>query len=975
MKQERLPAHAAHLTDRSKKVTFTFEGKSVEAYEGETVASALYAAGERIFSRSFKYHRPRGLLCVSGRCPCCLMNVDGAPSVRTCTEPVRTGMEVRHQNAWPSLRHDLFSMLDRLDRLLPVGFYYKSLIRPRWLWKLASPIIRRIAGLGKISIETGHAEHYEHLHRHTDVTVVGGGPAGMAAALEAARLGVRVTLVDDETSLGGHLRAQMRSYDGMPEHAGRPGHEVAGELAVEVEASPGIEVFSGATVFGFYEAGLLGVWQGKRVVELRSKRTVVATGCHEVPLVFRNNDLPGVLLGTGAQRLANLYGVVPGERAVVVTSNDLGYAVASDLAGAGVNVVAVADSRPSIPDGLASARELRDARVPLLASHSVKEAHGAKRVKGVTLVGLEGNGAPGRERRFSCDLVCLSVGFQSATALLSQAGCRLAFDEALGESVPEELAPGVYVAGEVTGIHDLQAALLQGRIAGIEAASSLTPPVANGSSKALTAYRRELEEVERRYRERLQAPPGLVSPHPGKKKIVCFCEDVTEKDLKDAVGEGYDDIELLKRYSTFSMGPCQGKMCSAASVSVCARLTGWSVQETGITTSRPPVQPVPLAALAGPSHMPVRLTAMDRNHIQLGAKMMDLGPWRRPHSYGPVEEEYRAVRERVGIIDVSTLGKLDVRGRDAAQLMDRVYANTHSNLRVGRTRYGIVCADTGVIMDDGTVSRLAEDHFFVTTTSGNVEGMEEWYKWWAAGTEMCVHVTNITSAYGAINLAGPKARQVLSKLTDIELSTESFGYMRNAQGLVAGVPVVVMRIGFVGEMGWEMHFPVEYGEYFWNVLLEAGKEFDIAPFGLEAQRVLRLEKKHIIVGQDTDVVSNPLEGDMEWIVKFDKEDFIGKAGLLAVQERGYRDRLVGFVMRDGEVAEDGTAVVVEGRPVGRVTSSRYSGVLGRGFGLAWVPVAQAEPGTEIGVQVDGKVVKADIVADPFYDPEGKRLRE
>ena len=975
MKDYRLQEHDSHLVDRSKKVTITFDGKPIQAYQGETVASALYAAGVRIFSRSFKYHRPRGLLCVSGKCPNCLMNVDGRPNVRTCTEPVHDGKVVRHQNAWPSLNRDLFSLLDRLDRFLPVGFYYKTLIRPRWLWRLAEPIIRRLAGLGRIDIHAIPEERYEHLYRHADVTVVGGGPAGMTAAIEAARLGVRVTLIDDQPSLGGHLRTQARSYDGIPEYAGLSGFQIAEKLAQAVQASPNIEVLSNATAFGFYEGNLLGVLQGRRLVKVRSQRTVMATGCHEVPLVFLNNDLPGVFLGVGVQRLMHLYGVRPGERALVVTTNDSGYTVAADLLKAGASVAAVADSRPSTPEHLEEAQELRAAGVPLLAPYTVKEAHGSKHVTGATVARLDEGGVLGEERRLSCNMICVSAGFQPAASLLYQAGCQLGYDTDLGEPVPQELAPAVYAAGDITGIHDLHATLLQGRIAGIEAVSSLPGKEEHDVSQALEPYRRKLEEVEGRYREGLQAIPPLTVPHPGKKKFVCFCEDVTEKDLGDAVAEGFGDMELLKRYSTVSMGPCQGKMCLAAAIGICARETGRSIQETGTTTSRPPIQPVPLGALAGPSHMPVRLTPMDRKHIQLGARMMDLGQWRRPHSYGLVEEEYLAVRQRVGLIDVSTLGKLDVRGKDAARFLDKVYVNTHSNLRIGRTRYGVICSDSGVILDDGTVSRLSEDHFFITTTSGNVELVEEWFKWWVAGTEMCVHITNVTSGFAAMNVAGPKARDVLSKLTDIDLTSSAFRYMRNAQGMVAGVLTIMMRIGFVGETGWEMHFPAEYGEYMWDVLVDAGREYGIAPFGLEAQRVLRLEKKHIIVGQDTDAVSNPLEGDMAWVVKFDKEDFIGKAGLLEVQQRGHRDRLVGFVMRDAAVPEDGDPVVADGRPVGRVTSSRFSPTLGRGFGMAWVPAQMAEDDSEIRIMVDGRAVAADVVAQPFYDPEGKRLRE
>ena len=366
---------------------------------------------------------------------------------------------------------------------------------------------------------------------------------------------------------------------------------------------------------------------------------------------------------------------------------------------------------------------------------------------------------------------------------------------------------------------------------------------------------------------------------------------------------------------------------------------------------------------------------MHRKHLELGATMVDLSQWRRAHSYGSSQEESLAVRERVGIIDVSTLGKLDVQGRDAPALLDRVYTNHLSNLRVGRIRYGLLCADDGTIIDDGTVTGLAEDHYFVTTTTGNIELIEEWFKWWMAGTGMCAHVTNVTSAFAAINVAGPYARDTLTKLTQIDLSPGAFRYMRSAQGSVAGVPAILLRIGFVGEAGWEIHFPAEYGEHVWDALMEAGREFGIMAFGLEAQRILRLEKKHVIVGQDTDAVSNPLEADMSWVVRFDKEDFIGRGGLLAARERGLRNRLVGFVMRDGGVPEDGDPVVIGPRPVGHVTSARLSPTISRGFGLAWVPAEMAEEGHEITIRVDGRDLPADITLQPVYDPEGKKLRE
>ena len=968
----RLPPHPTQLIDRSKTVVFEYEGKPIEAYEGDTLASALYASGRSIFSRSFKFHRPRGLLCVAGRCPNCLMEVDGVPNVRVCTQAARPGMKVRHQNAWPSLERDLVSVLDRLDPLLPVGFYYKALHRPKIVWKLAQPVIRRLAGLGALQIADVPDTRYRHQHHHAEVAVIGGGPAGLAAALEAASKGARVTLVDDQPGLGGHLRFDNRTYRDIPGFPKTRGFEIARSLAQEVQSSEGIRVLSPASAFGLYEGDLLGVLSGDHLLKIRAKRIVIATGAYEVPMVFEGNDLPGVMLMTGAQRLMHLHGIKPGSIAVVATNNDEGYHAALDLLEAGVSIAAVVDARPQVPEGLEVAEAVRSRGALVLPSHTITRALGKKRVEAAVVVKREGGRPTGEERRFSCDTVCVSGGFQPASPLLYQVGARLSFDESLGETVPESLPSKVYAAGEVTGIHDPAISLVQGKLAGTEAAAALGRTKGDSEAEA-TALRRQQAKAEELYRGGLGTAAPAVTTHQGKRRFVCFCEDVTVRNIADAIDEGFGDIQTLKRYSTVTMGPCQGKMCLKSFQAICAEHTRRSIDETGVTTQRPPLQPVPLGALAGPSHLPVKRTPLDRKHRDLGAFMVDLGPWQRPYSYGAPQEECLAVRNRVGIIDVSTLGKLDVRGRDAPALLDKVYTHHFSNLRVGRIRYGVLCADTGVILDDGTVTRLAEDNYFVTTTTGNVELTEEWFKWWMAGTGMCAHVTNVTSAFAAINVAGPRARDILGKLTDIDLS-ESFRYMRSAQGTVAGVPTMLLRIGFVGETGWELHFPSEYGEHMWDALMEAGKEFGIAPFGLEAQRILRLEKKHVIVGQDTDAVSNPLESDMSWVVRFDKEDFVGKRGLLEVEKRGLRDKLVGFIMRDGHVPDDGDPVVVGRAPIGRVTSARLSPTLGKGFGLAWVPVELAEQGQEITIQVDGNALPAEVTLQPVYDPDGARLR-
>ncbi len=971
----RLDPHPAQIIDRSRAVVFDYEGKPVQAYEGDTVASALYAAGTRTFGRSFKYHRPRGLLCGAGRCPNCLMTVDGVPNVRSCTEKVRSGMRVRHQNAWPSLDLDFLSLLDNLGRFMPVGFYYKVFHRPKFLWKLVQPIIRRIGGLGVLDMDPGERTHSRHKNLHTQVAIVGGGPAGLSAALAAAGAGARVMLIDEQPSLGGHLRfdtATHRDIDGYDEASG---HEIAASLAESVRSSDGVDVLSDAAVFGLYGGNELGITSSDHLIKLRADRVIVATGSYEEPLVFEKNDLPGVMLASTAQRLMRLYGVMPGRNAVVATATDRGYSVALDLLEAGVRVAGVVDSRPEFPHDVQSAETLRSRGILILTSYAVVRAEGRSRVDAVVATRLDNGAHAGEERRIDSDLLCMSGGFQPADALLYQAGCRFNYDQSLSETVPRELPDSVYAVGEVTGIHDLRASILQGELAGKEAATSLDIGEKSKTGTALEKLRRNLVTLEENYRGSLRPAPPPVAAGQSKRRFVCLCEDLTASDIAVAVDEGFDDIQTLKRYSTATMGPCQGKMCLKSFVGISAQLAGKTPDEMGVTTHRPPLQPVLLGTLAGPAHMPIKRTPMDRIHRGLGARIVDLGPWRRPFSYTSPQDECLAVRQRVGIIDVSTLGKLDVRGRDAPALLDKVYTHDFSGLKSGRIRYGMMCADNGTVMDDGTVTRLDDERFFITTTTGNVEAIEEWFKWWMAGTDMCAHVTNMTSALAAINVAGPRARDTLSKLTDVDLSSSAFRYMRSAQGRVAGVPAILLRIGFVGETGWEIHFPAEYGEHVWDAVTEAGTEFGITPFGLEAQRILRLEKGHVIVGQDTDAVTNPMDAGMEWVVRFEKDDFIGRASLLDARGRGLKNRLVGFVMSDGKVPDDGDPVVKGREPIGRVTSARFSPTLGKGFGLAWVPVGLANEGTEIHIRVDGKDLAAVVTLKPVYDAVGARLRE
>jgi sarcosine oxidase, subunit alpha len=532
-------------------------------------------------------------------------------------------------------------------------------------------------------------------------------------------------------------------------------------------------------------------------------------------------------------------------------------------------------------------------------------------------------------RKLSCDLLVMSGGRQPAYSLLAQVGARVEYDPERGVFVPTDIPDGIEAVGSVAG---------EGLDGAVPAASY------NGAS--------------------------------GKGKcFVCVCEDVTDKDLKRAIGEGFDSIELAKRYTTVTMGPCQGRLCHVPSIRLYARENEMDEATIGTTTARPPWAPVTLGLLAGRPHEPAQRTSIHHRHKELGAKMMWTGTWRRPHSYGDPEGEAKSVHDSVGVIDVSTLGKMIVRGPDAAEFLERLYPNRFGDMKPMRIRYGVLNSDAGRIMDDGTIARLDDETFYVTTTSTGAGAVLEWFEWWNAVWGMDVEIVNVTGALAAVNVAGPRSRAVMRSLTGIDLSNEGLSYLDARDAQVAGVPSLILRIGFVGELGYELHFPSPYGEHVWNAILQAGHEFGIRPFGLEPQRILRLEKMHILIGQDTDSESNVLEASMPWIAKLDKDDFVGKWSLEHVQERGLQDLLVGFEMEDGKVPLEGAQVVLEGtRPIGRITSSRWSPELRKAIGMAWVPAEIAEEGKSFLVTVDGGFERATVRLRPFFDPDGERLR-
>jgi len=940
----RLGQQPGEVIDRATTLRFTWNRTPRRAYAGDTIASALAADGVRVFSRSFKYHRPRGLMTAGFHEPGCMVQVGDEPNVRGAHRAVADGMDVRAQNAWPSLRFDAKAVNQVIARFLPPGFYYKTFIRPQALWPHYERVLRRFAAGG---VAPGHppAATYDHRFVHADVLVAGGGPAGIAAALSAAEAGARVLLVEEERDLGGHLR-----YGDATQRA------ALADLRARVAAA-GIEVLTDAVVTGRYDGNWVAVLQRglahvtERLVKARAGTLVVAPGLIERPYVFAGNDLPGVMLSTGVRRLINLYAVRPGQRAVALIADAEDRAVVADLERAGVDVAAVLDAR---------------------RGEDVVRAVGRGGVRAVEC---------GDGRMIECDLLVTATGWTAPTALLNMAGDRPRYDEAAARFVPANLPDDVFATGGICGDGCLEQLLAHGRATGQHAAR-----------RALTSRRALSRGAPPPGGPRGATAPAAVPPLELSQRPALFrsrthgfvdlSEDVTSRDLADAVAEGYDSIELAKRYTTATMGPLQGKLETVNTVAMVAAATGRSIAETGTTVWRPPYVPVSLGALAGAVHEPVRRSPLHRWHIEHGAVPLVAGAWIRPDHYGDAQAEARNVRERVGIIDVTPLGKLDLRGPDVPALLNLLYVNRWSRLPVGSVRYGVMCADDGVILDDGVTGRLAADHYLMTTTSSGAAMVWEWVENWlqTERPQWQVHVTPVTTAYASMNLAGPLAREVLRRVTDgIDLDPGAFGYMRVRRGRVAGVDdCVVWRIGFTGELSYEIHVPSGYGLHVWTSLLAAGADLGIAPFGVEAQRVLRLEKGHAIVGQDTDGLTQAYAAGLGWAVKLDKDDFAGKPELVWQVARDDHLRLVGLQPDDPAIVPAEASQIVEGAAtiVGRVTSSRMSPTLGRGICLGYVAPHLARPGTPVTVRLpDGRRITARVMPHLAHvDPEGARLR-
>ncbi|CAN5321180.1 sarcosine oxidase subunit alpha family protein [soil metagenome] len=949
----RLSRQPGEIIDRTASLTFNWNGRTFPAYSGDTIASALSACGVRVFSRSFKYHRPRGLLTASYLDPGCMVQVGDEPNVRGAHRLVEPDMEVRSQDTWPSLALDIKAANELARRALSTGFYYKTFMSPGWLWPMYERVLERFVHGGVLGTDVssvGRGGRFDKRYSHPDVLIAGGGPAGMAAAVAAARAGSSVMLVEEEHELGGHLR-----------WGGDSDLTALRELRELVDTMPDVEVLTNSVVLGRYDGNWVSVVQrnlpeiDERLIKARAKTLVVAPGLIERPYVFAGNDVPGVMMSTAVRRLVNLYAVKPGERAVVLTANDEGDAAAADLERVGVDVVCVADARQG---------------------GDIISVHGRSGVRFVQL---------GSGEKVECDLVVTATGWTAPVSLLTMAGDVPGYDPTAARyrSDLSRLPAEVMATGGVVGYGTLEELVAHADAVGREAASRAAD-VARVRRAATPTSVEEAEPTEPA--QTVLLPELTPRAHPelfrGRSHgIVDFSEDVSSKDLFAAVAEGYSSAELAKRYTTATMGPTQGKLETVNVVAIIAEATGRTIAETGSTTWRPPYAPVTLGALAGPEREPVRCSPMQSWHERHGAVPLVAGAWLRPDHYGEPAGEASSVRDGVGIIDVTPIGKLDLRGPDVAKLLNLVYVNKWSKLEVGRVRYGVMCGEDGVVIDDGVTARLGEEHYLMTTTSSGAAAVLAWLESWlqTEHPEWQVHVTPVTTSYASMNVAGPRSRELVRRVVDdVSVDPEAFPYMHVRTGRVAGVDgCVLLRIGFTGELSYELHVPAGYGLHAWQTLLDHGRDLGVRPFGVEAQRILRLEKGHLIVGQDTDGLTRAYSAALDGLVKLDKDDAVGLPELRWQQELGDGPRLVGLQTTEEFLvpAEGSQLLDDEGRICGRVTSSRMSPTRKRSVCLGQVDARLAEPGTQVTVRlVDGETATA-VVTDHLaqVDPEGLRL--
>jgi sarcosine oxidase subunit alpha len=969
--------------DRARPLQFTFDGQRMTGLQGDTLASALLANGVHLMGRSFKYHRPRGVVAAGPEEPNALMRISrpggpSTPNLRASTIALFDGLAAESQNRFPSLRFDVGAAADWISGVLPAGFYYKTFMGPGGAWhRLWEPLIRRAAGLGRAP-QGEDPDRYAHRFAHADVLVVGAGPAGLAAARAAAAAGARVLLCDEQTEPGGWL---LSAPSAMIE--GAPAMEWAGAVLAKLAANDRVTILPRTTAFGHFPHSMVGLVQRltdhlaapppdaprERMWMVRARQVVFAAGAIERPLVFAGNDRPGVMLAGAAQSFLHRYGVRVGRRAVIVTAHDAAYQAALDLVAAGVEVPMIAELRDS---GGAWQQQAVAAGIKVSTGMRVAGTSGRLRVAGINLVT-----SAGHTYRLACDAVLMSGGFTPSVHLHSQARGRLAFDPTLGAYAPDGSVEPVRSAGACRGVFGMNAAAQDGARAGAAAAlcepggqPQTSPPPGEAGGGGLI---------------------GVATGMPGGRRFVDFQNDVTDKDLALALREGFRSIEHVKRYTTTGMATDQGKLSNMNTLGIVAAAREVDVPAVGLTTFRMPYTPTSFGAFAGYGRGslfdPVRQTPTHDQAVALGAVFEDVGQWKRAHHFPrrsetmheAVARECLAVRGAVGMFDASTLGKIEVCGPDAAEFLERIYVNPWKKLAPGCCRYGIMLRESGFVMDDGVVGRLAPDRFHVTTTTGGAASvlalMEDYLQ--TEWSDLHAWLTSTTEQWATIAVQGPKARAVVAAVVD-GVDLDALPHMGVAHARIAGIAGRLFRVSFTGELGYELNVPAGHGAALWDQVAAAGAPHGITPYGTEAMHVLRAEKGYIIVGQDSDGTATPDDLGLGWAVGKAKRDFVGMRSIAmpAMRQPG-RKQLVGLDSLDGRsVLTEGAQLVAPDAPrtaIGHVTSAYRSPTLGRPIALAMLENGRARLGETLTAPLLTNDVGVRVVAPVFLDPAGERL--
>jgi len=994
--------------DRDKPLSFTFNGVRYQGYQGDTLASALLANGVRIVGRSFKYHRPRGIFSCGVEEPSAIVQLEIGPRTVPDQQATRVllydGLTATSVNCWPGPEFDLMAVNSWFHRLMPSGFYYKTFMWPKKGWMFYEKFIRKAAGLG--TAPTGpDPDHYDKINKHVDVLVVGAGPAGLMAAMTAAETGARVLICDENPGPGGQLLTDRDTIDGAD--AG----QWIDNTQKKLTAMDNVTVLANTTAFGHYDGNFTGLIETRetnllrtpkisrqRIWRVRAGKVVLATGAIERPLVFIDNDRPGVMLAGAVRRYVNRFAVTPGKRAVIFTNNDDAYRTALDLKTAGAEIAGIIDVRQN-PDGDLPTRAM-DAGIDIFdGSVITKVTTGltGKTVSAVDIRTLNDNGddVTGPPETLDCDLVCSSGGWNPAVHLYSHSGGKCVYQQDAGIFVPATHPQDVMTAGAVTGVFSLSDCLDAGAEAGRQAAKACG--FETGKKIALP----ETADDDEQPWQLLWTVPSGQPIGQGGKHFVDLQHDVTAADIHLAAREGYVSVEHTKRYTTLGMATDQGKTGNIVGMAVLADALGVNNPgDVGTTTFRPPYTPVTFGALAGRNvgdlAAPIRRTAIHQWHGRVNCKWEDVGDWKRPWYYpkpgetmqDAVSRECLAVRNAVGILDASTLGKIDIQGPDAREFLNRIYTNAWSKLAPGRCRYGLMLKEDGMVFDDGVTTCLSDNHFLMTTTTGGAANVLSWLEEWrqTEWPDLKVYFNSATEHWATISLTGPKSRQLLQPFTsDIDLSKDAFPFMSMQQGHVGGIPARVFRISFTGEQTFEVNIPARFALTLWEQFMTAGEVYGITPFGTETMHVLRAEKGFIIVGQETDGTVTPYDLGMDWIVS-KKKDFIGKRSLQRPDcLRDDRKQLIGLKPLNRETVLEEGAQITQAKPdfaptpdhpvpmIGHVTSSYYSPTLERGFALALIKGGRPKIGETVYINYDHNAVPAEICDPVFYDKDGSRL--